>query len=31
MSGWSESYLWVPSVGDGFVLHLVDGGGISPK
>ena len=24
--GWSESQLWIPSVGDGFALHLVRGG-----
>ena len=24
--GWSESQLWIPSVGDGFALHLVDRG-----
>ena len=23
---WSYSQLWIPSVGDGFALHLVDGG-----
>ena len=24
--GWSDSQLWIPSVGDGFALHLVDRG-----
>ena len=24
--GWSYSQLWIPSVGDEFALHLVDGG-----